>query len=261
MVLMTLAGIAAPKPAMTEPHRETVDLELILAVDVSASMSLAEQRVQRDGYVSAFRHPDVVRAIEFGPRGMIAVSYFEWAGPGYQRVVLPWTIIGSDGEARRFADALAVQPIAREAGTSISAGLLLAEQLFAHSRFVGERRVVDVSGDGPNNAGPPVAPVRDRLAASGVTINGLPVSLRRDGSNNFETFGQNYLNSYFDHCVIGGPDAFVIEIDDLTLFEVAIRRKLVREIAGLPSRPKLATYNPPRHSGFDCSTSGQAPGR
>jgi hypothetical protein len=260
-MLALLVGVFCPTSVGAGPEKRAVDLELILAVDVSSSMSRDEQRVQRDGYVSAFQHSDVARAIELGPRGMIAVSYVEWAGPNCQRVVLPWTIIGSYDEARRFAHALAIRPIVGETGTSISGGLLLAEDLFAHSWTVGERRVIDVSGDGPNNAGPPVAPVRDRLIASGITINGLPVSLPRSNAKGFESFGEDYLNSYYERCVIGGPDAFVIGVDDLILFEVAIRRKLLREIAGMPSRPKLASYTPARRPAFDCLTGGQAPGR
>jgi hypothetical protein len=260
-ILALLVGVFAPTSVGAGYERRAVDLELILAVDVSSSMSQAELRVQRDGYAKAFQHPDVVRAIELGPRGMIAVAYVEWAGPKYQRVVLPWTIIGSHDEAKRFAGALAIQPDVRESGTSISSGLLFAEDLLARNWAVAERRVIDVSGDGPNNAGPPVAPVRDRLIASGITINGLPVSLPYGNSSGFDSFGEGYLNSYYQHCVIGGPGAFVIGIDDLAQFEVAIRRKLVREIAGVPLRPKLASYAPPRRPVFDCLTAGQAPGR
>ncbi|WP_168992061.1 MULTISPECIES: DUF1194 domain-containing protein [Mesorhizobium] len=235
-----------------------VDLQLILAVDVSSSMSLSEQRVQRDGYVNAFRHPDLARAIGSGARGMVAVSYLEWAGPNYQRVVLPWTIVGSYDDARRFADALAIEPITAQPGTSISGALLSAADLFAQSRTAGARRVIDVSGDGPNNAGLPVAPIRDRLTGSGITINGLPLSLPHGRSNGLQSFGAHYLDLYYEHCVIGGPDAFVIGIDDLTLFEVAIRRKLLLEIAGMPSRPRLASYNPAGGPVFDCSMIGTA---
>lgn len=260
-VLGLLTGVFAATPVRVEPERPVVDLELILAVDVSSSMSEAEQRVQRDGYVSAFRHPGVARAIGLGPRGMIAVAYIEWAGPSYQRIVLPWTIIASSDEAKRFADALAVQPIAGEAGTSISGGLLQAEDLFTHSRSKGQRRVIDVSGDGPNNAGPSVTPVRDKLVASGISINGLPISLHSRNSSAFESFSKNYLESYFERCVIGGPDAFTIGIDDISQFEVAVRRKLVREIAGLPARAWLASYQPRSSSVVDCLAIGQVPGR
>ena len=256
-MLALLLGVFNPTSVGVGHERLAVDLELILAVDVSPSMSQAEQRIQRDGYVSAFRHSDVTRAIASGARGRIAVAYVEWAGPKYQRVVLPWTIIGSHDDAKRFADALAAQPMVREAGTSISGGLQAAQDLFARNWAIGERRVIDVSGNGPNNAGPPVAPVRDELIASGITINGLPVSLPHGTSDSFETFSEGYLNSYYEHCVIGGPDAFVIEVDDLTLFAVAIRRKLVREIASVPPRPKLASYAPARLANFDCLTTGE----
>lgn len=256
-MLALLLGVFNPTSVGVGHERLAVDLELILAVDVSPSMSQAEQRIQRDGYVSAFRHSDVTRAIASGARGRIAVAYIEWAGPKHRRVVLPWTIIGSHDDAKRFADALAAQPMVREAGTSISGGLQAAQDLFARNWAIGERRVIDVSGNGPNNAGPPVAPVRDELIASGITINGLPVSLPHGTSDSFETFSEGYLNSYYEHCVIGGPDAFVIEVDDLTLFAVAIRRKLVREIASVPPRPKLASYAPARLANFDCLTTGE----
>ncbi|TGT67498.1 DUF1194 domain-containing protein [bacterium M00.F.Ca.ET.159.01.1.1] len=260
-ILALLLGVFSPTSVGAGHERRAVDLELILAVDVSPSMSQAEQRIQRDGYVSAFRHADVTRAIASGARGRIAVAYVEWAGPKYQRVVLPWTIIGSHDDAKRFADALAARPIVREAGTSISRGLQAAEDLFARNWAVGERRVIDVSGDGPNNAGPPVATVRDEVIASGITINGLPVSLPHGTSDSFERFSEGYLNSYYEHCVIGGPDAFVIGVDDLTLFAVAIRRKLVREIASIPPRPELASYAPARLADFDCLTNGEGPYR
>jgi hypothetical protein len=254
-----LAGFFAAAVASAQPERPAVDLELILAVDVSSSMSEAEQRLQRDGYVSAFRHPDIARAIGSGPHGVIAVTYVEWAGPGYQRIVLPWTIIDGDDRARRFADALAIQPIIRQAGTSISSALLQAENLFACRRLPCARRVVDVSGDGPNNAGPSVARARDELIASGISINGLPIALHRGGFNAFDSFGQDYLAAYFESCVIGGPDAFVITIDDMSQFEVAIRRKLVREIAGLPARLMPASYR--QSPVVDCSAMGENPGR
>ena len=260
MLVLCLGGLAET-PARAETERPVVDLELILAVDVSSSMSEAEQRVQRNGYVSAFRHHDVTHATQSGPRGKIAVVYVEWAGPSYQRVVIPWTVIDSYEDAKRFADTLANEPIMSEAGTSISAGLMRAEDLFSRSRSMGERRVIDVSGDGPNNAGLPVALVRDRLVGSGITINGLPISLRRGDPNGFESFGEDYLDSYFEDCVIGGPDSFVMGVDDITQFEVAIRKKLIREIAGVPAQAWPATYRPRSRTIVDCLAIGQAPGR
>jgi len=257
LFLAVFAGISAK----AQSERPLVDLELVLAVDVSSSMSAAEQEVQRQGYVSAFRHPELMQAVSSGALGVIAVAYLEWAGPDYQRVVLPWTMIGSDDQARRFADALAVQPILGAPGTSISAGLLQAEELFARSRSISARRVIDLSGDGRNNSGPPIGPVRDRLVAAGISINGLPISLLRGGSSRFESFDEHYLESYFAYCVVGGPDAFVIGIDDLAQFEVAVRRKLVREIAGRSPRPQLASFVRRSSLSFDCSALGELPGR
>ncbi|MDX8495050.1 DUF1194 domain-containing protein [Mesorhizobium sp. VK22B] len=259
MALALLASSPCSPIAAGGLRKPGVDLELVLAVDVSSSMSLAEQRVQRDGYVSAFRHPDIAKAIGSGANGAIAVSYLEWAGPRHQTVLMPWTIVGSPEEAKRFADTLATKPIVAEAGTSISGGLLAAAGLLAHSQAAAERRVIDISGDGPNNAGPPVGPMRDMLTGLGITINGLPVSLPYGGANGFQSFGGQYLSLYYEHCVIGGPDAFVIGINDLAMFEVAIRRKLLLEIAGQPARPRLASYARPGTLTFDCSTPGTAP--
>ncbi|AZO25411.1 DUF1194 domain-containing protein [Mesorhizobium sp. M1E.F.Ca.ET.045.02.1.1] len=256
LVLSLLVSSPCSPIAAGGLRKPDVDLELVLAVDVSSSMSLAEQRVQRDGYISAFRHPDLERAIGSGARGAIAVSYLEWAGPKYQRVVLPWTTISSAGDAKRFADALSAKPIVAEAGTSISGGLLAAAGLLAHSQAAGERRVIDISGDGPNNAGLPVRPIREMLTGLGITINGLPVSLPHEGSSSYQSFAPRYLSSYYENCVIGGPGAFVIGIDDLAMFEAVIRRKLLLEIAGLPARPRLVSYTQPGSPAFDCSMPG-----
>ena len=204
-----------------------VDLELVLAVDVSRSVDLEEHEVQRAGYIAAFRHPDIVQAIESGRFGKIAVMYFEWAGRRHQSVAVPWTIIDDRADAAAFADRLAAQPILPEAGTSISASLTFAEQLFPVSGARGLRRVIDVSGDGANNDGPPVSPVRQRLIADGITINGLPIELD----------GRGEVTDYFETSVIGGPGAFTITVEDQSGFAEAIRRKLMHEIAW--ERPML----------------------
>ncbi|MCB1489322.1 MAG: DUF1194 domain-containing protein, partial [Bauldia sp.] len=130
-----------------------VDLELVLAVDISRSMDYDELRLQRQGYVEALTHPDVIQAIESGPNGRIAITYVEWAGTGYQSVVVPWAVISNREEARAFAARVGVAPIGRERGTSISQGLGFAAQLFDSSGVTGLRRAIDISGDGPNNIG------------------------------------------------------------------------------------------------------------
>lgn len=216
---LCIACVTANPAAMAEPLE--VDLELILAVDVSRSIDYDEHILQRQGYIAAFRHHDLMRAIESGPFGRIAVVYYEWAGPAHQSVAVPWSVIDDRPDAEAFADKLAAQPILPEAGTSISASLAFAERLFPVSGVHGLRRAIDISGDGANNDGPPVASVRSRLIAQGVTINGLPI----------ERDGRTEVTDYYEQSVIGGPGAFTITVGDQSQFAEAIRRKLVLEIA------------------------------
>jgi hypothetical protein len=211
-----------------------VDLELVLAVDVSRSMDIEELGLQRDGYVAAFRHPEVVAAIQSGAMGRIAVTFVEWAGPGFQIVLVPWTVIANGADAGAFADKLDQAAVLRETGTSISAGLFFAAGQFDGSPARGVRRVVDVSGDGPNNMGLPVAPSRDEVISDGITINGLPIMLKPIYV--FGGYNIPNLDVYYEDCVIGGPGAFVVTVRRKEDFEEAIRRKLVLEIAGLPAR-------------------------
>ncbi|WP_181183211.1 DUF1194 domain-containing protein [Mesorhizobium sp. B3-1-7] len=154
----------------------SVDLELVLSVDVSSSMSEAEQRLQRQGHIEAFQDAKVWQSIKSGRRGRIGITYVEWAGPNHQSVRIPWTILEGPEDAAAFVQALRAQPIVRGLGTSISGALLLAGKLLAGGP-AGDRQVIDVSGDGPNNAGLPLQPVHDALIADGVTINGLVISL------------------------------------------------------------------------------------
>jgi hypothetical protein len=207
-----------------------VDLELVIAVDVSLSMDLDEQRLQREGYVAGFRDAAVQKAITSGPRGRIAVVYMEWAGPHWQSVIVPWTVIDGVPAAREFADRLEKQPITRERWTSISGALQFAKSLLGKSNAAGTRRVVDVSGDGPNNAGPPVLAVREALLADGIVINGLPIMLK-SGSPGF--FDLPDLDRYYASCVIGGPGSFMVPVKHVADLKEAIRRKLLLEISGL----------------------------
>jgi hypothetical protein len=224
--------IAAASSAAVAAADTPVDLELVLAVDVSRSMDSDEQVLQRDGYVEAFRHKDVIDAIASGANGRIAVSYVEWAGATYQRTLVPWTIIDGEAAAHAFADRLAAAPITREHGTSIANGLIYVGPSFEGNGFVGGRRVIDVSGDGPNNVGMPVVAARDPLVAKGVTINGLPIMIKRPGD--FASIEN--LDIYYEDCVIGGTGAFLVPVTDIQKIASAIRRKLVLEIAAQPAR-------------------------
>lgn len=210
-----------------------VDLELILAVDVSGSMDREEQALQRRGYIEAFLHPDVAQAIRTGPYGRVAVTYVEWGGPTAQAITLPWMLLEDAASAEDFAAGLAEAPPRRFRGTSISGALAFTAPLFADNGYEGLRRVIDVSGDGPNNVGPPVAPVRDAVLSAGIIVNGLPLQL---DAPLYMAIGGLELASYYRDCVIGGPGAFVIPVTEESQLLEAIRRKLVLEIAGLPPR-------------------------
>ena len=217
---------AASLAGAQEP--DYVDLELVLAVDVSRSMDSIEQETQRAGYVAAFRHPQVLTAITGGLHGRIAVLYVEWAGPGLQEVVVPWHVVDGVAAAEAFAAALEAAPLREAMRTSISSALAYAAGRFAESGVVGLRRVVDISGDGPNNTGPPVTLARDALIGEGITINGLPLLLGRPGG----FLDIELLDLYYEDCVIGGPGAFLVPVTDIMEFGSAIRRKLILEIAG-----------------------------
>ena len=253
MLPAALFAALAAAPACGQPHVQAqagpqveVDLELVLAVDVSRSMDYDEQALQRAGYVEAFRHPEVIAAIGAGMTGRIAVTYLEWAGPGAQLQKIPWTLIDGPQSALAFADALAAAPIGRERGTSISGGLVMATGLLAASPFAGLREVIDVSGDGPNNMGMPVLEARQKVLERGVTINGLPVMLRPGVGY----FNLPDLDVYYENCVIGGPAAFLVTVDSADRFAIAIRRKLVLEIAG--RTPQLLPAAMDGQADYDC---------
>lgn len=226
-------GIAAARAEVA------VDLELVLAVDVSWSMDREEQELQRNGYVQAFKDPALIKAIQGGVHGRIAVTYVEWAGPALQRVVMPWTLIEDPGSAHDFANTLATRPINRWQMTSISGALDYSAALFGAAAFRGLRRVIDVSGDGPNNAGAPggVVPVRDRLVAGGIVINGLPILIRPSAFGS--TFDIPDLDIYYQDCVVGGPGSFVIPIRHAEEFLTATRQKLLIEISDLANTPRI----------------------
>jgi hypothetical protein len=226
----TLLAAGATLVAGMVPSRaaEPVDLLLVMAVDISRSIDAEEAQLQRQGYQLAMTDPAVVAAAAGGPRGAIAVAYVEWAASLYQRLVIPWTRIAGPDDAATWSDQLAGSPRESITWTSISGALAFSRQVLADSPFEATRRVIDVSGDGPNNNGPPPEPERDRLVAEGVTINGLPIVNDRP---NFGMLPGAGLEQYYRESVIGGSRAFLIVADDFAAFGAAIRRKLIQEIA------------------------------
>jgi hypothetical protein len=236
--VVLLMGTLLPVPAGAQSETE-VDLALVLAVDVSRSMDEDEQRVQRDGYVEGFRSPVVHDAIRKGVLGRVAVVYIEWSGPDQQIIVIPWTILDGPHGALEFSDRLAQAPIGRIFSTSISGAIDFSMTLFGQSGVDPLRRVIDVSGDGPNNTGRMVTLARNEAVAQGVTINGLPFMLKRPtGYGDIEN-----LDRYYEDCVIGCQGAFVVPVRATSQFAEAIRTKLVREIAGA-AEPEAALVKP-----------------
>ncbi len=224
--------------------QEPVDVELVLAVDVSLSMSPDELIIQRDGYVAALTDKAVLQAIAGGMHGKIAVTYVEWAGHTVQQVVVPWSVISGPAEAQAFVARMTATPPRSARRTSISAALDFAGSLFENSGYRGIKRVIDVSGDGPNNQGGKVDETRDRIAAKGITINGLPLMTGGGFASGFDI---SNLDDYYTDCVIGGPGAFMIPVNGWSQFPEAIRRKLVLELAAAdhPIRAAMEARHPP----------------
>lgn len=235
-----------------------VDVELVLAVDISLSMDPEEQRLQREGYVAALRDPEILKAIRAGQHGRIAVTYMEWAGPDIQIHLVPWRIIDSRESAEAFVAELSSKDYSRYRRTSISAALDYAVRLFDDNAFRAGRRVIDVSGDGANNSGPALLPIRDRIIESGVVINGLPIILRP--TMGYSSWDLPNLDQYYANCVIGGAGSFMIPITKPEEFATATRQKLLQEISGLTPEPKVmhAQLGPPP---FEMPTGALGPGQ
>lgn len=223
--------VAAPyavQPAQVDDTRR-VDIELVLAVDISYSMDVDELAVQREGYAEALTSPDFLRALKSGPTGKVAVTFFEWASAADQKIIVAWRVIDGPESADAVAAEILKAPLRRASRTSISGAINFAMPLFEQNPYRGLRRVIDISGDGPNNNGEPVTIARDAAIAKGVIINGLPIMVKE---TNFATMDIENLDYYYEDCVIGGPGAFVVPIKNREKFKEAIRTKLVLEVAG-----------------------------
>jgi hypothetical protein len=246
-----VAGVAAPSPqnqfssqlSSPAPGRQSadkeatpsVDVELILAVDVSYSMDMDELAIQREGYAQAIVSKEFLQALKSGPNGKIAVTYFEWAASSDQKIIIPWRVIDGPETADAVANEIMKTPIRRASRTSISGAINFAMPLFDENPYRGLRRVIDISGDGPNNNGGPVVVARDAAIEKGIVINGLPIMVKEPS---YSTMDIDNLDFYYEDCVIGGPGAFVVTIKDREKFKEAIRTKLLLEVAGrTPERP------------------------
>ena len=233
-------AIAAPSPtarfAQNNAGLTEVDVELLLAVDISFSMDPEEQELQREGYIHALTSTEFLRALKEGIHGKVAITYLEWANINERRVIVPWRLVDGPEAADAFVAEIARAPYRRASRTSVSGALEFSAQQFENSGYKGIRRVIDVSGDGANNNGPPVTIVRDEVIAKGIVINGLPIMLKQAAASGMDIDG---LDIYYEDCVIGGPGAFVIPIKERDKFKEATRTKLVQEIAALPPDAKV----------------------
>ncbi|MBE1207389.1 DUF1194 domain-containing protein [Aminobacter carboxidus] len=225
LAIISCLGCELPGPVAMPVAGVMVDVELVLAVDVSRSMDLEEFTLQRAGYVEALRHSDFVDAVLSGRHGRIAITYFEWAGTVRAESVVPWQIIDGPQSAAAFAARLETRPFSGYRGTSISGAVTYGASLFDDNDADDFRRVIDISGDGPNNFGNPVIPARDAALAQGIVINGLPILIRPSRT-------AASLDRYYAECVTGGPGSFVLPIKAASEFATAIRRKLVLEVSG-----------------------------
>ncbi len=216
----------SPIPAAEEANR--VDVELILAVDVSYSMDMDELALQREGYAGAIVSKEFLQALKTGPTGKVAVTYFEWAASTDQKIVIPWRVIDGPESAGAVSEEILKAPLRRASRTSISGAINFAMPLFDANEYRGIRRVIDISGDGPNNNGEPVTGPRDAALAKGITINGLPIMSKE---TNYATMDIENLDIYYEDCVIGGAGSFVVPIKNKEKFKEAIRTKLVMEVA------------------------------
>ena len=258
-----VAGLAAPSPksrfADTRHNVPSVNVELVIAVDVSYSMDMDELAIQREGYAQAIVSKDFLQALRAGP-GKVAVTYFEWSMSGDDRIIIPWRVIDGPESADAVAAEIMKTPIRRGSSTSISGAINFALQLFEENPYHGFRRVIDISGDGPNNDGAPVTGARDAALAKGIIINGLPIMVKEPS---YLTTDIENLDLYYEDCVIGGPGAFIITIKDREKFQEAIRNKLVLEVAGLTPERRIvpAAGKEPRVSCLIGETKWQERGR
>ncbi len=242
------AALASWLSGVAQAQMTEVDLELVLLVDVSRSMSEAELELQRRGYAEALGSDEVFKAVQSGLLQNVALTYVEWAGS--QQIVVDWRIIQTKADLNDFARQLTVKfdPALRR--TSISNALAFATDHFDTNQVRGLRRVIDISGDGPNNLGPLVTRARDATIAQGITINGLPL-MTDDGA--FSAFHLPDLDVYYRTCVIGGPGAFVIPVYVWPDFADAVKRKLVLEIAGYTPPARIIPAQASGRDPTDCT--------
>jgi hypothetical protein len=241
ILLMTtgaaVLGLAVPGAQLADTKDQvSVDVELIIGVDVSNSMDIDELEVQREGYAQAIVSKEFLQALKTGPNKKLAVTYFDWSASTDQKIIVPWRVIDGPETADAVAREIMKAPVRRGSNTSISGAISFAMPLFDENPYRGLRRVIDISGDGPNNNGAPVTGARDAALERGITINGLPIMVE---NSSYSIVNIDNLDLYYEDCVIGGPGSFVVSIKHRNEFKQAIRTKLISEVAGQTTEPRI----------------------
>jgi hypothetical protein len=245
MKISAVAALAALVALANPARAEDADLLLVLAADVSRSVDDAEFDLQRKGYAGALSDPRVLSAITGGANRAIAVTYVEWSDTLDQQTVVDWTTIRDGEDAAAVAATMLKAPRSFASRTSISGAIYFAMQSLAAAPAKADRRVIDISGDGTSNSGPPVTEARDQAVAAGITINGLAIinTQTRPGFT-MHTQPPGGLPNYYQENVIGGPGSFLLVVENFETFTEAITRKLVSEIADAPDAPRHASLKP-----------------
>lgn len=238
--LLLAAGLTGSVHAQAQ---QRVDIELVLAIDVSRSVDWDEAMLQRGGYISAFSNPLLITAIQEGYYGRIAVTVFEWSSWGDTHVVAPWMVVGDMQSANSLVRRLRDEPVSFGQRTSISTAIEYGMLLFRTNNVEGDRRVIDISGDGHNNHGRHINDVREEAIAEGITINGLPIINTNVGPG---TPPLPDLDAYYKECVVGGPGAFVVVAEGFDKFAEAVTRKLILEVAGLVPANGIERFEQPK---------------
>ncbi|HTS92596.1 MAG TPA: DUF1194 domain-containing protein [Stellaceae bacterium] len=236
VAIAILSGALALLLCVGTAGAETVDVQLVLAADVSRSIDNDEFKLQREGIATALQSPEVLRAIRSGPIGAIAISFVEWSGSGEQNVVLDWSVIRDEEGAAVVADQILKAPRSFVGRTSISEGIDFSVKRLEASGMASTRRIIDVSGDGTNNSGRPITEARDDALARGIVINGLAIiNLNPNFGYLAHTQPPGGLPNYYRENVMGGPGSFVLQIEDFHSFAQAMVQKLVQEISMAPA--------------------------
>lgn len=243
LVLLTATILAGAGRTAVRAETIKVDLALVLAVDASRSIDAFEYDLQRKGYAQAFAHPAVIKAITSGEHRRVAVTYVEWSAEGQQAVLVGWTVIDGAEAAQRFSKALLTVPRRYFDATSVSGAIDFSVSLFPGAGAEATRRVIDISGDGPNNRGRRSEAARDDAVKAGITINGLAIVNDRPSR---PPWPEEAVDKHYREKVIGGPGAFVMVVKGFEAFALGIRQKLVREIAGREPGSGLAAVPVPK---------------